>query len=65
MLFRKELERERKRVVLFVKSVEGFAGEAEAGGCDWVFVVGKLVEDLDVYFWWKSCEGELVVWKCQ
>jgi hypothetical protein len=46
MLFGEVLQRERKRVILFVEFVEGFAGEAEASGGDWVFAVGELVEDL-------------------
>jgi hypothetical protein len=46
MFFCKVLERDRKRVVLFVELVEGFAGETKTGGGDWVFVVGELVEYL-------------------
>jgi hypothetical protein len=46
MFFCKALERDRKRVVLFVELVEGFAGEAETGGGDRVFFVGELVEYL-------------------
>jgi len=46
MFLGKVLERDRKRVVLLVTFVEGFAGETETGGGDGVFVVGELVEDL-------------------
>ena len=61
MFFCKVLERDRKRVVLFVIFVEGFASEPEASGGDWVFVFGELVEDLEMDFGWKGCEGGFVV----
>jgi hypothetical protein len=57
MLFGKVLERDRKRVVILVELVEGFASEAETGRGDWVFVVRELVEDLEVDFGWERCKG--------
>ena len=63
MLFSEVLQRDRKRVVLFVIFVESFASESEASGGDWVFVFGELVEYLEVDFGWKGCEGGSVVWK--